>query len=628
MPPTISAHQQYNFSYLLSLAAAYRQRLMRANALALLATLISVPVPLLLPLMVDEVLLDRPGTLLGFMQNIFPPAWHSATLFILTIALLTIAMRLANWFLVNHYSFIFYQVAKNIIYRIRQGLLWHFTRVSVAEYEQLGGGAVSARLVNDLQTLDNFLSQSVSRFIVSVLSIIAVAVVLLIMHWPLALFLLFLNPVVIFFTAVIGKRIKELKRRENKSVEIFQQALDETLTAIRQFRIVNRDQHYLKRIIDFARQLRNDSTTFIWRSDKSSRLSFLIFLVGFDLFRAIGMLMVLFSDLSIGQMIAVFGYLWFMLAPLQEVLGMQYLWFAAKAALQRVNGLLDMQPEPRYPMRTNPFAGKRTCGIEVRDLCLSYSAQAAVYDSTRFVFHGDSRSGVVNAGGAESYAPQPVLQGVNLRIAPAEKVALVGASGGGKSTFVHTLLGLYPPDSGTILYGGVAIEDLGYTTVRENVAGVLQNAPLFNDNVRENLSLGVPFAEARLWSALEIACLDDFVHQLPAGLDTPVGVQGLKLSGGQRQRLAIARALLSDPKILILDEATSAVDVVTEQKIYARLFDIFAGKTMLIIAHRLSAVRKADHIYVFEGGRVIEQGAHEELMRERGLYHCLFSAQL
>ena len=163
--------------------------------------------------------------------------------------------------------------------------------------------------------------------------------------------------------------------------------------------------------------------------------------------------------------------------------------------------------------------------------------------------------------------------------------------------------------------------------MRRHVACVLQNAALFNDSVRENLSLGVALDEARLWSALNIACLDDFVRRLPDGLDTPVGVQGFRLSGGQRQRLAIARALLADPSILILDEATSAVDSATEEKIHKRLFAALAGRTMLIVAHRLSAVRQADHIYVFEGGHVMEQGAHEELIRERGLYHCLFASQ-
>ena len=628
MSPVNSARRQYNFHYFAQALAPHRLRLLWANMLAVLATLMSVPVPLLLPLMVDEILLDRPGALVGFMSALFPTSWHSATLFIFSVALLTVLLRAINWFFVNHYSLIFYRLAKGIVYRIRQQLLWHFSRVSVAEYEQLGSGTVGARLVNDLQTLDSFLSQSISRFIVSLLSIIAVAIVLLIMHWPLALFLLFLNPVVIFFTAVIGKRIKELKRRENKSVEVFQQALDETLAAIRQFRIANRDQHYLRRITGFARQLRDDSLKFIWRSDKSSRLSFLIFLIGFDLFRAVGMLMVIFSDLSIGQMIAVFGYLWFMLAPLQEVLGIQYLWFAAKAALDRVNGLLAMQHEPHHTPHNNPFAGSETCGIEVRDLHLSYLSRPAVYDSARPALENGKSNSADAARFADNRQAQTVLCGVNLSVAAGDKVALVGASGGGKSTFIHTLMGLYPPDSGSILYDGVAIEDIGYITVRENVSCVLQNAALFNDSVRENLSLGMELDDERLWSALRIACLDDFIRRLPAGLNTLVGVQGVKFSGGQRQRLAIARALLSEPKILILDEATSAVDAVSEQAIYARLFEVFAGKTMLIVAHRLSAVRQADHIYVFEGGRVVEQGEHDNLIRERGLYHCLFSSQL
>jgi len=203
-------------------------------------------------------------------------------------------------------------------------------------------------------------------------------------------------------------------------------------------------------------------------------------------------------------------------------------------------------------------------------------------------------------------------------------VALVGASGGGKSTLVQALLGLYPLASGEIRYGGVVVGDIGWEAVREHVGVVLQHPVLFNDSVRANLMLGREIDDATLWQALEIAQLKAVVAALPHGLDTLVGRQGVRLSGGQRQRLAIARMIVADPHIVVLDEATSALDTATERQLHQALAGFLAGRTTLIIAHRLSAVKQADRILVFEGGRVVEEGGHDDLIDRRGLYHTLY----
>ena len=484
------------------------------------------------------------------------------------------------------------------MYRIREQLLWYLGTVSVSEFESRDGAGISARLVTDLETIDQFMGTAISRFIVSVLMIAATAVVLLLLHWQLALFLLFLNPLVIYFTMAIGKRIKNLKKQENEAIEIFQQAVVETLAAMHQIRASNRDEHYISRLVSMAHNIKERAIAFTWRRDASNRLSFLVFLFGFDVFRALGMFMVLFSDLTIGQMIAVFGYLWFMLGPIQEVLNMQYSWFGAKAALERVNGLLGLDREPHYPATFNPFAGQTSVTLEVRELCLSYDGTAEI------------------------------LNKVSLHVGAGEKVALVGASGGGKTTFVQTLLGLYRTNRGGVFYNGVPVEKIGFETVRENVGCVLQTPSLFNDTIRANLTLGREAGDDALWQALDIVQLADFVRAKPEQLDTLVGLQGVKLSGGQRQRLAIARMLLEDPSVVILDEATSAIDSETETLLYEALFNHLQDKTTLIIAHRLSAVKRADRVYVFESGHIIEHGAHEELLEENGLYARLFSAQV
>jgi len=200
----------------------------------------------------------------------------------------------------------------------------------------------------------------------------------------------------------------------------------------------------------------------------------------------------------------------------------------------------------------------------------------------------------------------------------------VGASGGGKSTLIQTLIGLYPASSGGIYFYGVGIERIGLDVVLEHVVTVLQHPILFNDTIRTNLTLGKSVADTELWKALEIAQMADTVKELDRGLDTVVGRLGMRLSGGQRQRMAIARMVVADPKVVILDEATSALDSETEHNLHQALATFLAGRTTIIIAHRLSAVKQADHVYVFEEGKICEQGQHDTLINQNGLYAKLY----
>ena len=587
---------KYTWVYIRDVAKEHKRTLVIAHVIAILSALLSVPVPLLMPLLVDEVLLDKPGAIVGFMSQVFPQSWHSPVLFIVSVMLVSMVLRLCSLLLAVWQTREFTYIAKDISYRIRTGLLVQLQKISMAEYETLGTGTVTSHFVTDINAVDDFMGTTLSKFVVAALTVIGISGVLLWMHWQLALFIILMNPVVIYFTMVMGKKVKTLKRNENSAFEIFQQSLSETLDAIQQIRASNREQHYLQRVTERARHLKQHMVAFGWKSDAANRLSFFIFLMGFEVFRGLSMILVLYTGLSIGEMFAVYAYLWFMMGPVQEILGMQYSFYGANAALDRINRLLTLEKEPDYAHKINPFTNKHTVGFRAENIVFSYGEGLNVLDN------------------------------VSLEISAGEKVALVGASGGGKSTLVQIILGLYPADSGELYFDGVNVRDIGLDVVRENVATVLQHPAMFNDTVRENLCLGRDIKDSDIWQALGIAQLKTVVEEMSNGLDTIIGRSGVRLSGGQRQRLAIARMILADPKVVILDEATSSLDTETEARLHEAMSSFLKQRTTLIIAHRLSAVKQADRVLVFDAGKIIDEGHHDELIGRDGLYRDMYGS--
>ncbi|KZN64182.1 ABC transporter ATP-binding protein [Pseudoalteromonas luteoviolacea] len=576
---------------------AHRKPLILAHIIALLAALVSVPIPLMMPLLVDEVLLEKPGIAVEFMNQLLPSDWHGPTGYILAILIAVMLMRIGALLLGVAQSRQFTIIGKDVSLQIRERLLNHLSRVQLKEFETQGGAAISSRCVTDIETLDGFISQTMSRFLIGLLTIIGTAIVLLWIDLTLGLIILTLNPAVIYFSRQFGKQVKHLTKKKNSAFEAFQTALVETLDAIAQLKAMRREHGYFENVMSAAKDLRYYSVQSQWKTDAVNRLSFTVFLLGFEVFRAIAMLMVVFSGLTVGQIFAVFGYLWFMMGPVQEILSIQYSYYSASGALQRLNQVLEYETElHNRQSKTHVFEAPQV-GIEFENVSFSY-----------------------NDG-------QQILSNVSMSIPEGKKVALVAVSGGGKSTLVQLLLGLYQKSQGNILVNRVSVDDIGYNHIREHVVTVLQQPILFNATIRENLSLGRDCTDEQLWHALEIAELASNVKDMEGQLEAVVGRNGVRLSGGQKQRLAIARMVAANPKVVILDEATSALDVETEARIHKNLNQFLQGRTTLIIAHRLSAIRQADIIYVLDDGRVTQSGDHRTLVEEDGLYQVLFGHQ-
>jgi len=564
----------YSIKKLLLQILSHKKEFILANIVAVLAVLVSTPAPLLIPLLVDEVVLKKPGWLIESIDKVFSGG-HEPYFYVFVVLFLTIALRGIFFILGVWQNFLFSKISQEIVYKLRVDLLEHLKKLDLKDYEKFTSAKISSLLVVDIATIDTFLSTSISKFIISVLTVLFVGVVLILIDWRLALFILILNPIIVFFTTKLARKVGQLKRKENSLTQVFSEALSETLDFYEQVRVSNRGEHFFDNLFKKAKDIRDIAIKFRYKSDASAKFSFLLFLSGFEIFRATGILMVIYSGLSIGLMLAVFGYLWVIMTPIQEIINIQYAYHNAKGALDRINQLFLLKSEVDYPTKIDPFKGKSTNELKVENLWFSYDGK------------------------------KDVLKGVNMLFERGKQSAIIGASGSGKSTLAKLLVGFYQPNRGDIKVDGVSYKEIGLSKVRDNIFLVLQNPTLFNNTIRYNLTLGEDIDESRLQKAIEIAQLQDVIEKLDNGLDTKIGKGGANLSGGERQRVSIARMVVKDPNIVILDESTSALDSLTEDKLFIKLQEYLKDKTTIIIAHRLSTIKNADVVYELDEGRVV-----------------------
>ncbi|RXK01027.1 ABC transporter ATP-binding protein [Arcobacter sp. CECT 8986] len=585
--------KKITIKYIWNLLLHKKKQLILGQFVTIIAILISVPIPLMLPALVDEVLLHKPDFFVNNIDNLFGNG--SAFYYVVIVTVCVIILRFLHFLFTAITTKIFTSIAKYITFKIREKLLNHLKIVSMNEYETLGSGSISANLITDVNTLDGFIITGASKLVSSTLTLLAVSFVLIAIHPVLGLMILIIQPIIIFLSKKIARSVGTLKKEENKAIGNFQENVGEVLELFGQIKASNKEKDFFDESIKKAQNVKDTSNEFNYKSIAYERFSFTIFLASFEILRAAGLLMVAYSDLSIGMMFAMFGYIWFIMTPVQDILSLQYSYAQAKTALERINKILELQTEDSGDKKIE----EDYLNIELKKLYFKYNED------------------------------KDILKNISLKIDFKDKVALIGASGSGKTTLAQVISSFYSKYKGELLYNNEKIENIKKDSIRSSIFLVLQMPILFNNTLRFNITMGNKnIKDEDIFKALKVAQLEETVLKMPKKLDTIVGRHGIRLSGGQRQRLSIARMIIANPKVVIFDESTSALDVHTEVKLFEALEPILKDKTVITIAHRLSTVKNADKIYVLNNGKLVQEGTHKQLEQEEGHYLDFVKNQL
>jgi ABC-type multidrug transport system fused ATPase/permease subunit len=553
-------------------------------AAALVSTLLGLVYPRLTGVLIDEVIAKGQGDRLPWLVGLL------LLVFLGRDGLNALRILLNNLF------------EQKVILDLRRDLYSAFQRLSTSWYDHRSSGDLLTRVSEDVMNMERMLIDGIEQGLIALLQLFGVGFILfridpLLAAWSLAP-IPFLAAGALYYTLTAHPRY----RAQRKASSAMNSLLMDHLQGMRQIKTYGWLEEGANRFEEVAQEVRTASLGIMkaWAFYSPSMAWFAA--AGTCLVLWVGGSSVLEGKMAVGELVAFLLYVGMFYEPVSRLHSLNQLIQAGRAAGERVFAILDAEPEPGHiaisPLRALPPR--------------KGSAREVIFKGIHFSY----RTG------------REVLHGIDLQIPAGTSLALVGPTGAGKTTLATLVARFHDPTSGEVLLDGVPLPQISLRDLRHEVGVVTQEPFLFQATIRENLELGKPDAtDVEIEKVLRAACALDFVQALADGWNSKVGERGVRLSAGERQRLSIARALLKDPPVLILDEATASVDTATEKQIQMALDHLLAGRTSIVVAHRLSTVRKADKIAVVESGRILELGNHESLIRSGGLYAKLWSIQ-
>ena len=485
-----------------------------------------------------------------------------------------------------------------VAYDLRDRVYDHLQRLSFSFHDEAETGQLMSRLTVDIEAVRNFIPLGLLRALLAFVTFGAVSIILFRLDWHLALVTMICVPILILLTVQVARRLRPMWQSVQNETGALGTVMQESLSGVRVVKAFAREEFEIAKFDAKNRELRELNLGAMRLSAWNQPLMVMVLNVITVLIVWIGGVAVIGHQLSLGTLVAVTQYILLLGTPVRTF-GYMVTWFMrGLSGGTRIFGVLDADPE-------------------ITDVP---GAKALQYVQGRVRFE--------NVSFAYGNGPD-VLHDITIDAHPGQIIALLGATGSGKSTILHLLPRFYDPTSGRILIDGLDIREVTQTSLRRNVGLVLQDVFLFNATLRENIAYGAANATTeQIIAAAKIARLHDFISSLPDGYDTWVGERGVTLSGGQKQRVAIARTILLDPRILILDDSTSSVDMETEYLIQQALDEVMRDRTTFVVASRLRTIKHADQILVLDKGRIVERGTHTTLLEKGGIYAQIYDLQL
>jgi ABC-type multidrug transport system fused ATPase/permease subunit len=501
---------------------------------------------------------------------------------------------LANWGMSYVQTYLTGWVGERILADLRNKLFGHLQRLSLGYFERNRAGVIISRLTNDVEALDQLVTDGVTTLVQSTLTLVGTAILLFVLDWRLALATLAVIPFMAIATVIFRVRSTRAYRAVRERLGLVTATLAEDIAGMRMVQAFTREQQNIRNFRTVSERYRDSNMETVVLNGWYFPFVDLLSSIALAVVLGYGGHLYFNGDVTIGTLFAFMLYVQNFFDPVQQLSQLYNTFLSATAALDKIMDVLDEEPQVLDAPGAQPLP----------------EVQGHVrFESVRF-----------------SYGTGPeVLHGLELDVPPGTTVALVGHTGAGKSTIAKLLARFYDPTAGRITIDGHDLRDVTQASLRRQLGIVPQEGFLFAGTVTENIAFGRPDAAPdEVVRAAQAVGAHEFILRLEDGYETQLQERGSRLSLGQRQLVALARALLADPRILILDEATSSVDIGTERKIERALRLLLAGRTAFIIAHRLSTIRDADLIVVLEHGQIVEQGSHDELLQRRGLYTSLY----